>query len=136
MAIELSPEEIGAHRTVLHWLQSISETPHLYPFMQGQSDGQKHFRIQQLLRKIIQLNEIYQRIEHASRHPTYAETFASGELKATQKLKVMSKDKYPMLPVDNTFTIVTLLCPFEAFARWAQDAVSTDNFVPPDGKRK
>ena len=134
---ELSPEEISAHRTVLHWLESISETPHLYPFMQGQSDGQKHFRIRQLLRKIIQLNEIYQRIEHATRHPSYTESFQDSELKAAQKLKIMSKDKYPMLPVDNTFTIVTLLCPFEAFARWVQDRVSTDNFIiPPDGKKK
>jgi hypothetical protein len=134
---ELSPEEIGAHRTVLHWLESISETPHLYPFMQGQSDGQKHFRIRQLLRKIIQLNEIYQRIEHASRHPTYTESFQGGDLKASQKLKIMSKDRYPMLPVDNQFTITTLLCPFSAFAAWVQEQVTSDNFlIPPDGKKK
>ena len=132
---ELSGEEIEAHRTVLHWLQSIMETLHMYPFMQGQSVEQKHFRIRQILRKIIQINEIYQRVERAGSDPQYADRFDG--LSTTQKLQLLSQGRYPMLDVDGTFTISTMLCPFSAFAKWVQHKVTSKDFViPPDPKSK
>lgn len=130
---ELAPEEIDAHRTILHWLESIEETPHLYPFMQGQTLEQKRFRLGHLLRKIIQLNEMYQRVALASDHPTYRERFAG--LGTRQRLAILAKDHYPALKVDTDFTMSTLLCPFEAFARWVQDKVESKDFVLPPEPR-
>ena len=63
------------HVTVLHWLEAIESTAHLYPFMQGQTAGQKSFRLAQLTQKVLQLHEIYARVALARQHPTYRETF-------------------------------------------------------------
>ena len=130
----IGEEEISAHLTVIHWLTSIEETPHLYPFMQGQTTEQKIFRLGQLLRKIIQLNEIYQRVAQASAHPTYREEFA--KLDTRSRLRILGKHHYPALKVDQEFTVTTLLCPFAVLAAWVGEKVHTKDFVlPPDPKR-
>jgi len=130
---ELSPEELDAHRTILHWFESIRETPHLYPFMQGQTNEQKLWRLGQLLRKIVQLNEIYQRVALAGTHPTYRERFK--ELTTREALAILAKDHYPAMKVDNDFLVSTMLCPFSIFASWVQEKVDSKDFVlPPDPK--
>jgi hypothetical protein len=130
----LDPEEVAAHRSVLHWLESIEETPHLYPFMQGQTQEQKIFRVQQLWRKIVQLNELYQRIWTASQSSTYAESFEG--LDSRRRLSVLAKDRYPACRVDEAFTIATACCPFDRFAEWVQGLVNARDFVlPPEPKR-
>lgn len=130
----LGPEEIDAHRNILHWIESIFETPHLYPFMQGQTDGQKTWRLSRLLRKVIQINEIYQRIALASQHPTYAQRFEG--LRAKEKLAILAKDHYPPCKVDDSFMITTALCPFANFAAWVQEQVGDKNFVLPPERRR
>ena len=130
----LSPEEISAHQTILHWLHGLSETPHMYPFMQGQTTGQKTFRLSRLLRKIVQLNEIYQRVAQASLSTTYRERFEG--LNTRDRLQIMAKDRYPPIRVDDEFLVQTMVCPFEVFARWVQDKVANKDFVlPPDPKK-
>ena len=118
----LGEEEIEAHKTILHWLESISQTPHLYPFMQGQTDSQKVFRLGRLLKKIIQINEMYQRVARASAHPTYRDRFL--ELGTRDRLAILAREHYPMLKVDSTFLLSTALCPFRTFARWVQANVA------------
>ncbi|MDA3962493.1 MAG: hypothetical protein PF961_17025 [Planctomycetota bacterium] len=130
---ELSPEEIDAHQTIFHWLECIRETPHLYPFMQGQTAEQKTWRLSRLLRKIVQLNEIYQRVTRASAHPTYAERFA--DMSTRERLSVMVKEHFPAAKVDDDFLVQTMLCPFAVFATWVQNKVGNEEFVlPPDPK--
>ena len=43
--------------------------------MQGQTAEQKNWRMRNLLTKVVQLSEIYQRVAQARRHPTYREQF-------------------------------------------------------------
>lgn len=129
----LSNEERDAHRTILHWLESIEQTPHLYPFMQGLTPGQKRWRLGCLARKILQLNEMYQRLELATQHPTYRDRFAS--LPSRERLVVLAKDHYPTLPITPEFTAATMLCPFKALAAWVQEKVAAKDFVlPPEPK--
>ena len=131
----LDPEEIAAHPTILSWLEAIADTPHLFPFMQGQTQGQKIFRLRELWRKVIQLNELYQRVAQASMHPTYREPFA--ELGTRERLSILANDRYPAIKVDTAFSICTALCPFAVFAKWVQDHVTQKDFVlPPEPKRR
>lgn len=129
----LDPREIEAHGTILAWLDSIEETPHLFPFMQGQTDQQKAWRLSQLWRKIVQMNELYQRVDQASRHPSYREAFA--ELDTRARLAVLAKERYPALKVDDAFAIATALCPFSGFAAWVQEKVGAKDFVLPPEPR-
>ena len=48
----LDPAEVAAHNTILDWLNAIADTPHLFPFMQGQTQEQKRFRLRELWRKL------------------------------------------------------------------------------------
>jgi hypothetical protein len=122
------------HPTVLHWLQAIEATAHLYPFMQGQTTGQKAFRISHLIQKILQLHEIYARVALASQHPSYRETFAGKNTR--DRLALMVKDHYPPLALSPELTLSALLCPFPGFVAWVQDKVDQKDFVlPPDAKR-
>ncbi len=131
----LSVEEIDAHKTILHWLESIEETPHLYPFMQGQSQGQKIWRLGHLLRKLLQINEIYQRVAIAADHPAYRERFQGTGTR--ERLGILAADRYPALRMTSEFAVYTVLCPFEAFARWIQNRVTAKDFVlPPEPKRR
>jgi hypothetical protein len=131
---ELDPKEIEAHPSLLHWLESLESTPHLYPFMQGQTSAQKAFRMSQLLTKLIQIHEMYARVSLASQHPTYREPFEGR--KTRERLAIMAKDHYPVLAVTPELTLSALLCPFKDFAEWVQQRVETQDFVlPPDPKR-
>jgi hypothetical protein len=131
---ELDPKEVEAHPTLLHWLESIESTAHLYPFMQGQTSAQKAFRLSQLVGKLVQIHEMYARVSLASQHPTYREVFEGK--KTRERLLLMSKDHYPVLMVTPELTLSAMLCPFKAFAEWVQRRVSEQDFVlPPDPKR-
>lgn len=130
----LDPEEVASHGTLLDWLLAIEETPHLFAFMQGQTSEQKAWRLRNLLAKLVQLNEIYQRVATASRHPTYAESFAGTDTR--ERLALLAKDRYPPIKCDAVFSATTLLCPFAGFASWIQGRVASKDFVlPPDPKR-
>ncbi|TVR41786.1 MAG: hypothetical protein EA402_12655 [Planctomycetota bacterium] len=130
----LDPEEVAAHPAIVDWLEAIADTPHLFPFMQGQTQEQKIYRLRQLWRKILQLNELYQRVEQASSHPTYRERFA--DLGTRERLSILAADRYPALKVDNDFSVYTALCPFRSFASWIQDKVTSKDFVlPPEADR-
>ena len=131
---ELDPREIEAHPTVLHWLESIEATAHLYRFMQGQTTQQKAFRLGQLLQKVVQLHEMYARVALASQHPSYRESFVG--LNTRDRLALMAKDHYPPLALSSELTLAALLCPFAEFVRWVQEKVQKQDFVlPPDPKR-
>jgi hypothetical protein len=131
---ELDPKEVEAHPSLLHWLEALESTPHLYPFMQGQTTPQKAFRLSQLLTKLIQIHEMYARVALASQHPTYREAFQGK--KTRERLAMMAKDHYPVLAVTPELTLSALLCPFKDFAEWVQSRVEAQDFVlPPDPKR-
>jgi len=133
-ADEFDPAETEGRPTILHWLEAIETTPHLFPFMQGQASGQKHFRLAQLMLKLIQLHEMYARAALASEHPTYREAFAS--LSTRERLKIMAKDRYPALVLSPELTLATMLCPFQGLVTWVQERVTTCDFVlPPDARR-
>jgi hypothetical protein len=130
---ELDPAEIEAHQTILHWLQSIERTPHLYPFMQGQSSSQKIFRLAQLQTKLMQLHEMYARIAAACQHPNYQETFKDKHIR--DRLALMAKDHFPPLTLTTELTLGVMLCPFASFVTWIQDKTASQEFVlPPDPK--
>jgi len=131
---EFDPAEGESYPTVLHWLEAIEKTPHLFPFMQGQTSGQKLFRLAQLMQKLIQMHEMYARVAQASDHPTYRDAFAG--LGTRERLKVMAKDRYPPLVLSPELTIAVLLCSFTALVGWVQEKVGASDFVlPPDSRR-
>ncbi len=131
---EFDPSEAEAHPTVLSWLLAIEATAHLYPFMQGQTAGQKAFRLGQLLQKIVQLHEVYARVARASAHPTYRDRFQG--LGTRERLHILAQERYPALPLTDELKLGALLCPFATFVAWVQDKVETKDFViPPDPKR-
>lgn len=133
-ADEFDPAEAESYPTILHWLEAIETTPHLFPFMQGQATGQKLFRLAQLMLKLIQLHEMYARATLASEHPTYRESFAA--LNTRERLKVMAKDRYPPLVLSTELTLAALLCPFSGLVQWVQERVAANDFVlPPDPRR-
>ena len=108
----LDPAEIAAHPTILDWLNAIADTPHLFPFMQGQTQSQKLFRLRELWRKVLQLNELYQRVDQARQDPDYHDTLAD---RCTQEcMQILTKQRYPALKVDTDFSIATALSPLKA----------------------
>jgi hypothetical protein len=122
------------HPSILHWLEAIENTPHLYPFMQGQTTSQKAFRLAHLAQKILQLHEIYARVALASQHPSYRDQLAGKSTR--DALAFLSKDHYPPLALTPELTLSVLLCPFEKFVEWVQARVAEHDFVlPPDPKR-
>lgn len=131
---EFDPKDAEAHPTVLHWLEAVETTAHLYPFMQGQTTGQKWFRLAQLAQKILQLHEVYARVALASQHPSYRKEFDGKSTR--ERLAVMSREHVPPLQLTPELTLAALLCPFTAFVNWIQDKVGAGDFVlPPDPKR-
>ncbi len=122
------------HPSILHWLEAIENTAHMYRFMQGQTTSQKAFRLAHLAQKILQLHEIYARVALASQHPTYREAFKNKNTR--ERLAALSKDHYPPLAITPELTLATMLCPFRTFVTWVQDRVAERDFVlPPDPKR-
>ena len=131
---ELDPAEYDAYPTMIRWLESIEATPHLYPFMQGQTTAQKIWRLSQLQQKLSQLHEMYARVALASDHPTYRDDFAAKPFR--ERLAVLAKTHYPPLPLTTELTLAALLCPFRVFAEWVQKRVEDREFVlPPDPKK-
>ena len=91
--------------------------------MQGQSPQQKKFRLGQLLRKLIQINEMYQRVEQARAHQEYREELEGKNTR--EALTVLSKVHFPPLNVTSRFAIGTVLCPFQSFVDWIQQCLAT-----------
>jgi hypothetical protein len=131
---ELDPREIEAYPTVLSWLEGIEDTPHLFPFMQGQTSEQKLYRLSQLLQKLVQIHEMYARRERASESAELHAQFADKRIR--EQLQIMAKAHYPPLPLSNDMMVAVLLCPFAALVEWVQGLVASHDFViPPDPKR-
>lgn len=131
---EFDPREAQAHRHVLAWLQAIDETPHLYPFLQGQTTRQKTFRIAQLTQKIVQIHEVYARLAHAGANPALRAQLEGRPVR--ERLTLINRAHYPPLPNTPDLTLAALLCPFPAFVAWVQRQVAEREFViPPDARR-
>lgn len=129
----LDPRDVDAYPTVLRWLEAVEQTPHLFPFMQGQTTAQKIWRLAQLQTKLIQLHEIYARLTLAGEQPALKEQFAGRPVR--EQLAIMAKAHYPPIPLSNELTLAVLLCPFAAFVEWVQDKLASHDFVvPPDPK--
>lgn len=130
----LDPRDIAAHPTILHWLEAIEHTGHLYPFMQGQPIEQKRFRLAQLVEKLVQMHEVYARVEFASLRPALRDGFA--RMKTRERLTHMAKQHVTPLPVNADTVLAALLCPFQDFVTWIQKRVAdNDLVVPPDHRR-
>lgn len=131
---ELDPREVEAHSTVLSWLEAIEDTPHLFPFMQGQTPEQKLFRLSHLLQKLVQIHEMYARLERARESAELRNTF--GDKRVRECLQIMAKAHYPPLALSSDMSLAVMLCPFSAFVEWVQRLVASHDFViPPDPKR-
>ena len=133
------PRDAEHYTTIFDWLLAIEDTPHLFPFMQGQEEQQKHFRLAHLLNKIVQISELYQRIEKA-KHDEFDEGTAEQVRAATnsrEAIKALAVNRYPPLRITRSFIGSTLLCPFGSFARWVQEKVQNNDFtLPPEPKKK
>lgn len=130
----LEPSEAEAHPTVLAWLQSMAETPHLYPFLQGQPANQKAFRIARLTQKLGQLFEIYARVARARGEPQHQTALAKGTTR--ECLQYLSRQHYPAITAATELNLATMLCPFAIFVEFVQTRVQAGDFVlPPDPKR-
>jgi hypothetical protein len=133
------PRDGEHYTTIFDWLLAIEETPHLFPFMQGQTEDQKHFRLAHLMSKIVQISELYQRIEKARNDEQDEHTAEAVRSSQSSRLaiKALAEHRYPALRVSKDFVGSTLLCPFLSFARWVQDKVNNEDFtLPPEAKSR
>lgn len=132
---EFDPAELDHHPTVLAWLHSMAETPHLFPFLQGQPDKQKAYRIARLTQKLIQLFEIYARVAMAEADPRHQTPLAAAK-GTRERLQYLAKAHYPPISSSHDLTLGTMLCPFKTFVGFVQTRVQAGDFVlPPDPKR-
>lgn len=130
----LDPRDVASYPTLLHWLEAIESTPHLFPFMQGQTPEQKYFRLGQLQQKLIQLHEMYARLSCARAQPELKAQLEGRSVR--EQLQIMAKAHYPPLPLNHDMALAVLLCPFATFVSWLQDKVGSKDFVlPPDQRR-
>ncbi len=132
------PRDGEHYSTILDWLLAIEDTPHLFPFMQGQHEDQKHFRLAHLLNKIVQISELYQRIEKAKNDDSDEATQEAVRTSQSSRLaiKALADNRYPAMKVSRAFIGSTLLCPFMSFVKWVQERVKNDDFtLPPEPKR-
>jgi hypothetical protein len=131
---QLDPAEAAAHPHVLAWLVAMESTGHLYPFLQGQTTGQKSYRIGQLAQKIVQMHEVYARIRRAETAGGYAERFAG--LPSRDRLLLLVADRYPAIADTRELALAALLCPFPRFVAFIQERTAAKDFVmPPDPRR-
>ena len=133
------PRDGEHYLTILDWLLAIEDTPHLFPFMQGQTEDQKHFRLAHLLNKIVQISELYQRIEQAKHDENDEATAESVRSSNSSRLaiKALAENRYPPLKISRAFIGSTLLCPFMSFALWVQEKVTNNDFtLPPEPRAK
>jgi hypothetical protein len=123
--------EKESYATVLHWLEDIEGTAHLFPFMQGQTAGQKAWRLAQLTLKIVRLHEMYARVALAGQHPAYRGSFPGKSIR--ERLAMLGKDHYPPLALTRELILAALLCPFGIFVQWVREKARASEFVlPPD----
>ncbi len=131
---EFDPEQPDLPKTILAWLQNMAETPHLYPFLQGQPDRQKAFRIARLTQKIVQVFEIYARVARAEADPRHQVAFVGKTTR--ERLGYLTKQHEPPIPLSTELSLATMLCPFKTFVEFVQTRVQSGDFVlPPDHKR-
>ena len=125
--------ECRGEPNVLTWLLSMAETPHLFPFLQGQSEGQKRFRIARLSEKIVQLHEIYARIGQARGRDRLRDKLEG--MNSRECLAYLNQVHFPMLPSGRDLTLAAMLCPLRSFITFVQERVGNSDFVlPPDPK--
>lgn len=128
------PRDTEAYPTILAWLEAIESTPHLFLFMQGQTPAQKLFRLGQLQQKLMQIHEMYARLQRAQDQPELKAQFAGRSLR--EQLQIMAKAHYPPLPLNNDMALAVLLCPLPSFVAWLQERVASKDFIlPPDPRR-
>ena len=133
-ADQFEPSETESHPTVLSWLQSLADTPHLFAFLQGQPERQKTFRIAMLTQKIVQLFEIYARVSIAEIDPRHQAALTAKTTR--ESLVYLAKIHYPPIILSPELTLAALLCPFAAFVEFVQTRTQNGDFVlPPDPKR-
>ncbi len=131
---QFEPSETEALPTVLSWLQSLADTPHMFVFLQGQPERQKTFRIAMLTQKIVQLFEIYARVSIAEIDPRHQAALADKTTR--ERLVYLAKIHYPPIALSPELTLAALLCPFTAFVEFVQTRTQNGDFVlPPDPKR-
>ncbi len=125
--------ECKGEPNLITWLTAISATPHLYPFLQGQEESQKRFRIARLAEKIVQLYEIYARIDQAMSRDRLRDKLAGKT--SRERLSYLVQVHYPMIPSSTDLTLAALLCPLRVFIGFIQEKVQAGDFVlPPDPK--
>ena len=131
---QFDPQQAVLHPTVLAWLQDMSATPHMYPFLQGQRSGQKSFRIARLTTKLVQMHELYARVARASEDPRYRDRLRG--LTTRERVAILAKEHYPTLSVDDRLVANAMLAPLAEVALWLQERLANDDLVlPPDPKR-
>jgi hypothetical protein len=132
-ADELDVEGAG-YATVLDWLLAIEETPHLFPFMQGQTPRQKAWRLARLADKLLQMHEIYARVAHHRGLAAWRERLTGLDTRAG--LALLAKERAPALPMGSESMAAVAMLPFRDLAAWIQARVAARDFVlPPDPKR-
>ena len=106
----------------------------LYPFLQGQPDRQKAFRIARLTQKIVQVFEIYARVARAENDPRHQAAFVGKSTR--ERLGYLTKQHEPPIPLSTELSLAGMLCPFKTFVEFVQTRVQAGDFVlPPDPKR-
>lgn len=131
---EFDPNQTDLPTTILQWLHNMVETPHLYPFLQGQPDRQKAFRIARLTQKIVQVFEIYARVARAENEPRHHAAFVGKTTR--ERLSYLTKQHEPPIPFSTELSLAAMLCPFKTFVEFVQTRVQAGDFVlPPDPKR-
>jgi len=125
----LDPRDVESYPTILAWLEMIESTPHLFPFMQGQTPAQKLFRLGQLQQKLIQLHEMYARLARARDQQELKAQFQGRSVR--EQMQIMAKAHYPPLPLNNDMALAVLLCPFPSFVAWLQEKVGNKDFLLP-----
>ncbi len=132
---EMSLKDAASHRHILAWLQDLARTPHLYSFLQGQTDGQKAYRISHLTTKIIQLFTMYAWVAHARANPAVGSQLKNLDTRGC--LLAIKQIGYPPLPADADTAFAALLCPFATFVQFIQDRTAIQDFVlPPDSRAR
>jgi hypothetical protein len=134
-ADEFDPSTVAGLSTLLDWVAAIRETPQLFPFMQGQNQEQKNFRLANLVTKLLQLCEMYQRVTVARQDPAFSERL---EGKNTREcLGVLAKEKYPACTVDDAFIAACFLYPLLDFVSWVQGNLEANDLVlPPEPRNR
>jgi hypothetical protein len=102
--------------------------------MQGQTPGQKAWRLARLADKLLQMHEIYARVAHYRGQGAWAGQLAGLDTRAS--LALLSRERAPAMPMGPELMVAVMLLPFAGLAGWVQARVADKDFVlPPDPKR-